>query len=85
MIAGTMNFMTPVNGWRVAAAAACVLSLAWMIGGCQVQPSPGSAADRPTLDLTGSWHAEYARDDGNRVTVSYDLPTDTDDRPARPA
>jgi hypothetical protein len=61
---------------RVAAipAALGVLSLALVLGGCQAT-TPKTDTPVPVMhtDLVGSWNAEYANDDGNRVTVTYEL------------
>ena len=66
--------MTKVK--RVAAIPAVlgVLSLALVLGGCQAT-TPKTDTPVPVMhtDLVGSWNADYANDDGNRVTVTYEL------------
>lgn len=59
-----------------AMAAVCAVSLALSLGGCrQASPVPPPAiVTQP--DVAGSYDAEYARDDGNLVNVTYDLYVD---------
>ena len=58
---------------RVAVAAVCTMSLALGLGACrQTLPAPPRAIVTHA-DVAGSYGAEYARDDGNQVTVTYDL------------
>ena len=69
--------MTKVK--RVAAIPAVlgVLSLALVLGGCQAT-TPMTDTPLPVMhtDLVGNWSAEYANDDGNRVSVTYELYND---------